>query len=331
MSERELRICEFNVENLFISMDYYQGQDLTSLAEGAWRELALVQLQRKQKPIAKVWGLAHAILDIDPDILMLTEVGGRDSLVSFNQHFLNDQFEVHFVEGNSRRNIDLAFLVKKGLPYQIEAHSNRDTPIEVNTYQGRYLSKFSRDVAELRLLQSPRSSDSNPEVHLILLLVHLKSKITSDQDFKGKDVRMAEAVALAGLYNERRVHYPETPILVGGDFNTDLASLELELLKRTDLQDFHDLLQTPEAERISLVHFDYAGVAHPSVLDYLLISPHLVDRVVGSGSGTYRYKGFYGIPEPLPQTPTARYQMPSDHYPLVLTVKFPDVLLKRVL
>lgn len=314
MKKQEVKICEFNLENLFISMDYYNGQDLETLTEQEWKEIALAQLQRKQKPLAKLWGLSKAILDINPDLLMLTEVGGNESLENFNHYFLNQEFTPYFIEGNSNRNIDLGFLVKRDFPFRVEVRSNRETPIEVRTYQGTYLSRFSRDVAELWVYDQD-------QLKMILLLVHLKSKISTDQDFQGKDVRMAEANALVKIYENLRSNFPDVPIVLGGDFNTHFSSLELELLGRTDLIDFHDHLGTPEEDRVSLIHFDYAENPNPQVLDYLLISPHLRDQIVPSQSFTYRYKGFYDIPEDLPKNLKARYQMPSDHFPLVLTIK----------
>jgi predicted extracellular nuclease len=315
--QQQLRVCEFNLENLFISMDYYEGQDLQEMSEQTWKELALAQLQNRQKPLAKLWGLSKAILDIDPDILMLIEVGGKESLENFNKYFLSDRYIPIFLDGNSRRNIDLGFLVKKDLPFRIEARSNKDLPIEVYAYQGKYTSRFSRDVAELRLYDGSH-------LKLIILLIHLKSMISTEQDFKVKDLRTAEAVALAGLYNRLRSEFPEVPIILGGDFNSSLSSLELELLKRTDLKDYHDLLGTPTEGRISLVHFDYLGRPHPLILDYLLVSPHLIEKVNKTMSYTYRYKGFYDVPEELPTTLKARYQMPSDHYPLVLVFDLID-------
>jgi endonuclease/exonuclease/phosphatase family metal-dependent hydrolase len=316
MSGREFRICEYNLENLFISMEYHAGEDLERATEEQWRGFALAQLRRRQKPLAKVWGAARAILDIDADVYLLTEVGGRDSLENFNRHFLGDRYEPCFVEGNSRRSIDLGFLVRKGLGLDFETRSNKDAPVEVHTYQGKYVARFSRDVAELRLRDGAG-------LRLILLLVHLKSKLSTDQDFRGKDGRTAEAIALAGLYNDLRAACPEAPIVVGGDFNAELASLELELLNHTDLADFHELLGTPPAERISLIHFDLADQAHPQTLDYLLVSPHLRQAIVRERSFTYRYRGFYGVPEPLPRSFRERAQLPSDHYPVVLTINWP--------
>ncbi|MBC7396535.1 MAG: endonuclease/exonuclease/phosphatase family protein [Bdellovibrionales bacterium] len=313
MGEGVLKVCEYNVENLFISMDYYDGQDLRSISENEWKTLALAQLQRKQKPLSKLWGVAKAVLDINPDVLMLAEVGGQDSLENFNRYFLNDQYVPYFVAGNSRRSIDLGFLVKKDLPFRVEAVSNKETPIEVQAYQGKYTAKFSRDVAELRL-------HDEQGLQFILLLVHLKSKISSDQDFRGTDVRTAEAHALAEFYARARGNFPEVPIILGGDFNAPLGSSEFDLLNESDLADLHELLGTPEDARYSLIFFDYYKTAHAEALDYLLLSPHLHDRVVPERSGTYRYKGFYDIPHDPPKDRNERYLMPSDHYPVYVSV-----------
>lgn len=309
-----LTLCEYNVENLFLSLEYYEGQDLEQVTEEEWQSFALPQLREKQKPLAKVWGVAQAILEIDPDILMLVEVGGRDSLEHFNERFLGGRYHAHFVEGNSRRGIDLAYLWRKELPFRTEVRSHRDTPVEIGTLRGTLSSRFSRDVAELRL-------EDASGLRLILLLVHLKSMISTEQDFKGKDTRTAEAIALAGIYRELRQAHPEVPIVVGGDFNSTLGSLELEAIRLTDLRDFQDLLGTPREERTTLFHFDFVGNPHPLVLDYLLVSPELTSRVVAEGAGVFRYR-VSGIPEPLPRSPSERYRLPSDHYPLVLRLDF---------
>ncbi len=316
--DRELTVCELNAENLFVSMAYQDGRPLESLSEDEWRGFALAQLRRRQKPLWQLLGLAEAIADIDPDILMMVEVGGEDSLGNFNRHFLGDRYEAHFVAGNSRRGIDLGFLVRRGLGFRAEARSHREAPVEIASLRGKRAARFSRDVAELRLY-----SPEDGGLRLILLLAHLKSKISSLDDYQGKDTRTAEAIALAEIYERTRAEHPGTPVVVGGDFNADISSLELELVKRTDLTDFHDLLATPAgpAERASLVFFDHAGQPRPQVLDYLLVSPHLKSRVVPARSFTYRYKAFHGIPVGLPETPKQRHQMPSDHFPLVLTLR----------
>jgi endonuclease/exonuclease/phosphatase family metal-dependent hydrolase len=317
-ASKPLRICEYNVENLFISMDYYEGDDLRTLSEERWANAALPQLKDRQKPLKRVWGVAESIRDIDPDVAMLVEVGGLESLENLNRYFLDDTYDVHFVAGNARRGIDLGFLVRKGLGFKTETRSNRDFPIEVATWTGKQIDHFSRDVAELRLF------DDSGVLRLVLLLTHLKSQISTETDIRGKDTRTAEAFALGELYQRRRADNPGVPVVVGGDLNAELGSLELEPLCHTDLVDFHDLRGTPREERITLVHFDYSGSPAPLVFDYLLLSPDLANRLVLEDSFVYRYKNFYGVPDPLPETRPQRWHMPSDHYPLVLTIQLEE-------
>ncbi len=310
----QLKICELNTENLFISLEHYAGGGFDNLTESQWRKLALPQLRRKQKPINKIWGLVDAIEDINPDILMLIEVGGKESLDHFNHHFLKNAYTAHFIETNSNRSIDLAFLVKKDLRWNAQAMSNRETPVKIDSYKNFDPAlRFSRDVAELHLF-------AETELKLILLLTHLKSKISTDNDYQGRDMRRAEATALSSLYSKLCERHPTVPVVVAGDFNSDLKGPELEPLTQTDLTDFHDLLGSPMEARFSQMHFDYKGQPRPQILDYLLVSPHLKDKVIREKSLTYRYKSFYDIPHPLPTTVSQRYHMPSDHFPLVLTI-----------
>ncbi|MCC6138888.1 MAG: endonuclease/exonuclease/phosphatase family protein, partial [Bdellovibrionaceae bacterium] len=317
-AQYELRLCELNTENLFISLEHFDGEDLENLSESDWRKLALPQLRYKQKPLNKLWGLATAIFDINPDVLLLVEVGGRESLEHFNHYFLKDAYVPHFVETNSNRSIDLAFLVKKELKLNAKVISNRDLPVRPGAYRGSsFATRFSRDVAELQLF-------NGDHLELIVLLTHLKSKISTDTDFQGRDLRRAEAEALVELYKQISKKNPKVPIVVGGDLNSDLLSPELEALAQTDLSDFQELIATPTEERISFVHFDYQGQAHPQVLDYLLVSPQLKSCVIKEKSFTYRYKSFYDLPHPLPTTIHQRYHMPSDHFPLVLTLEIPS-------
>ncbi len=301
-------------------MEYYGGDSLKSLSEERWANAALPQLKDRQKPLKRLFGVADAILEISPDVLMLVEVGGAASLENFNHHFLNDRYEIHFLPGNAKRGIDLGFLVLKGLGYTAASFSNRDFPIEVMAWQGKQISHFSRDVAELRL------SSSDGSLAYLFLLTHLKSQLSTDGDVRGKDVRTAEAFALAELYRRRRQEFPRASIIVGGDLNAELDSLDLEALRQTDLEDFQDIVGTRQGDRATLVHFDYSGSPNPLVFDYLLLSPPAANQIVPQESFVHRYRNYYGDPEPLPQTRSERWRMPSDHYPLVVTLqeKRPD-------
>lgn len=315
ISPQKLRLCELNAENLFISLEHFEGDDFENLSESQWRKFALPQLRDKQKPLSKLWGLAISIQDIRPDILMLVEVGGKESLDHFNHYFLNDVYDAHFVESNSNRSIDLAFLVRKDLNFKIQTISNRHVPVHIDNYRGSTIpTKFSRDVAEMHVYDGKT-------LKLILLLTHLKSKISTGIDFQGRDIRRAEASALAAIYSRIREKHKDIGIVVAGDFNANLGSPELELLAQTDLIDFHEVVASPAEDRVSFVHFDRNGNAEPQVLDYILVSPSLREKLVHKESFTYRYKSFYDIARPLPKTMSERYLLPSDHYPLVVTLE----------
>jgi endonuclease/exonuclease/phosphatase family metal-dependent hydrolase len=313
--KNQLKICQYNLENLFIFMDLYQGEDLHSLSEEAWKQVALAQFQNKQKPLYKIFGLAKAIQDIDPDILLCCEVGGQECLENFNKYFLNNEFDVYFMEGNSIRNINLGFLVKKELHCRIEVKTNKNTKVQINDYQKVYNGRLSRDVAELQLIDGKTS-----KISLILLLTHLKSKISTDRDYKGNSIRAGEVKALTSIYENLRSKYPNVPIIVGGDFNSNIDCPEFSSLNSSDLIDPFIALNKQFDERVSLVHFNYEEEPEPNILDYLLISPHLSDKIDGNETYTYRYRGFYDIPNELPKTLKERWCMPSDHYPIVLTI-----------
>ena len=102
---------QLNAENLFLFMDRYKGQDLERMIEEEWQKCSTAPTPNKS--LRKTWGLAETIREITPDIVMLNEVGGEESLKNFNHYFLAGQYRPMTIEGNSDRGIDLAYLVKE--------------------------------------------------------------------------------------------------------------------------------------------------------------------------------------------------------------------------
>ncbi|HVK61048.1 MAG TPA: hypothetical protein VM432_05840, partial [Bdellovibrionales bacterium] len=161
-----LRLVEFNVENLFIYLDHYQGQDFQHLNEKEWQRLSAST--EKNKPIEQVRQVARTIRELQADIVMLCEVGGKESLENFAQHFLGGEYTVHLLEGNSDRGIDIGYLVKKSLPFRYDLISHKQRSIDF-LYPHEKLSqetgygdlrsakvashRFSRDVLELRVFE----------------------------------------------------------------------------------------------------------------------------------------------------------------------------------
>lgn len=324
----QLKIVQFNVENLFIYMDLYEGQDLSSMDQKNWKQVS--GSSTPNKPIHKIRALANSIEDMSPDIVGLNEVGGEESLRNFNKYFLNEAYEVHIKEGNSLRGIDVGYLVKKnlGLKPLLLSHKNRPIdflyPHEEATASGGKSHYFSRDVLELRLFEPGKNSPG-----LVLLLTHLKSKLDSDGvDFEGRLRRHAELKTLVKIYNEVRKELgSEAGLLVLGDLNgvarKGVHEAEFnELHSDTDLIDSFTLLNMEESQKLSQVQIDRDGKQNVMQIDYIFVSPNLADHVKEDEGGPYFYKTELGNEAPLPKNLEERDRLPSDHYPVRITLQF---------
>jgi Endonuclease/Exonuclease/phosphatase family len=338
-TDNKLRIVEFNVENLFILLDHYdplrQTIDFSTIGEKDWQRLS--SSTTRNKPIAHVRQLARAIIELDPDILMLCEVGGRESLANFSQYFLQNRYAVHLLEGNSDRGIDLGYLVKRdlGFTYDLLSHKHRSIdflyPHERQSQEtgfGHLRSaqikshRFSRDVLELRIF------DESPEVPaLILLLVHLKSQLDRNRvDPGGRDRRRAELVKLIKIYKEIHDEFSgKTPIILGGDFNGVASRPNPDeefhyLYEETHLRDVLDIADVTHEERFThqQIYRNRNGVNRQ--LDYIFVPQELAARVNGEESWIYRYRDENGMTQIIPKNLNEKKLLPSDHYPVVLTL-----------
>ncbi len=331
-----IRVAEFNVENLFVLLDHYQGQDLSRISEDQWQGFSSSTIQNK--PIEEVRSLAKIFAEINADIYMLCEVGGRESLENFNQRFLADRYQVHLIEGNSDRGIDLGYLVSKELPFKFDliSHKHRSIdflyPHERQTKETGYHDKpagalsshrFSRDVLELRLFVP-----DSPTPCLVLMMVHLKSQLDRDRiDPLGRDRRKAELEKLVKIYAEITAEFDgKVPVLVGGDFNGNAQAEKPDaefvgIYRDTKLRDALDIAGLAVADRHTYVHVDQRGGATQGrQLDYIFVPPLLHGRVNLKETFIYRYKDDWGFPLPPPRSLGDKKRLPSDHYPVVLTL-----------
>lgn len=314
-----MRILTFNVENLFFSPD---------------KTTAIFQNQ-KDKDFPLLTGLKRTIEQIEPDIAALVEVGGEESLLAFNEHFLADQYHCSLIPGNSDRNIHVGFLIKKNLPYHFEHLTHRNRPLklqyphEMNKWME--LKKrnpqlpvpthyMSRDIAELRIFHN--KGDETPV--FIVLAVHLKSKREDrGHDFGGKIRRKAEFDLLIDTYKTLNKRFHEkVPIVVCGDFNGVIRKNEGEpefqrLFQETNLTDLLEFLDLPEPQRIT--HFSFPKNRPPVGVqfDYLFLDKKWEALIEKQQSGLYLYQDEQGGPLKLPSSSFERSSLPSDHYPLL--------------
>ena len=329
-----LRIVMFNVENLFIFLDHHKGQDVTRVTEKEWQQLS--SSTTPNKPLKQVTELARAVREMNPDILMLCEVGGIESLSNFSRLFLEDKYAPYLLEGNSDRGIDIGYLVRRSLPFTYDLISHKHRSIDF-LYPHERLSKetgfdhlrsaritshkFSRDVLELRIFEQPGLPVA------IFLLVHLKSQLDRSRiDPQGRDRRKAELEKLIHIYNEIHEEFEgKVPIFLGGDFNGKAGrpepDMEFEAVYReTQLRDCLEWADVPEEERFTYMQMYSNRPSFNRQLDYLFVPPEISARVNKHDTWVFRFKDEFGMTMILPRNLNEKKLLPSDHYPVILTL-----------
>lgn len=305
-----LKIMVLNAQDLFLFMEKHDQTSLEDLTEIKWQLMSSSLFNNKSKD--KCVALAQTIRQSCADIVMMTEVGGHESLANFARFVLNDEYISLSLPSNSDRGIDLGYLIKRTLPYELAIHSHVDYSLPVPAY------RFSRDVLRLDLIR-------NEKIEMILLLVHIKSKLDlRKSDFEGRTRRVLEVKGLIDIYKKLLVH--DVPILVGGDFNGHAGEKDTEeefksLYAETDLKDIAYLSQIPEEDRFSYIYFTRGGNRFVQQIDYLFISEKYSHLLVPDECYFPRYTNPEGVPLPIPKRMEQKSSMPSDHYPFLATLR----------
>ncbi len=306
----EFKIMVLNAQDLFLFLDKYQGINPLELNEIKWQLSSSSLVANKSKE--KCLQLAQCIKESEADIIMLTEVGGLESLQNFSQFVLKDQYIALSLPSNSDRGIDLGYLVKKSFLFEFKLHSYIHFPLPDPS------KKFSRDVLRLDLFKDGK-------LKFILLLVHIKSKLDlKKSDFEGRSQRSLEIKALINIYKEL-LHY-NVPVLIGGDFNGIAGESETEeeflpIYQETDLKDVAFLANIPTQERFSYIYFSRTGQRVQQQIDYLFISDKHRHLIEPTECYFPRYKNLEGGPLVLPKKAEFRHLLPSDHFPFLATIK----------
>lgn len=325
-----LKFCLLNAENLFLLFDQVPA-DPAKVDENQWQRLSTSVYENKN--LAKTRALARALREIDADVLMLCEVGGLESLKNFNDLFLQQTYSPILIEGNSERNIDVGFLIRRGLPFYYDLLSNKNRPInylyphERDSQQTGYPTrvqshKFSRDVVELRFFQKDREKP-----FLITLLTHLKSRLDPDRiDPNGFERRQAELNALLEIHAELEKKFPHTPKMVCGDFNgyAGLGATDEEfraIYQKTDLKDVLEWDGVQAAQRATFYQVRSGQRTEGRQIDYCFLSAKTAGFLKKNSSFVHRYRDESGLEIDVPQSLDAKLNLPSDHYPLVFELE----------
>lgn len=330
-----LKVMLLNAENLFLLSDQALNQEHLKLDAHQWNRLSTSVYENK--PLEKTKSLGSLILEEDPDLILLCEVGGLESLQNFNRLFLKDQYSSALIEGNSDRNIDVGFLIRKNIGFYFDIISNKNRsinylyPHERQSVETGYPVKkatsgshrFSRDVSELHLFQKDREKP-----FMIFLLTHLKSRLDHDGiDPNGFERRRAELRTLLEIYKELEDKFQsQVPICVAGDFNGNATPNQTDIefqniYKSTQLQDVCELAKLPAEKRATFYQVGRSPRTEGKQLDYCFLSPSLKPYLDPASVAVHRYKGPMGLPSDPPTTLEAKLMLPSDHYPLIFNLK----------
>ena len=113
--------------------------------------------------------------------------------------------------------------------------------------------------------------------------------------------------------------------MLAGDFNGGAwrrqTDAEFEAIYRdTDLEDCLQIAGTAEDERFTHMQISSRRVAQCKQLDYIFVPKSLASRVNKDETRVYRYKDEHGMTLMIPRNIHEKRELPSDHYPVVLTL-----------
>lgn len=321
----DLKIALLNAENLFLLFDQTPTIEQTKLDEIQWQKLSTSIYPNKN--LAKLKELAKTFQDMDPDIILLCEVGGAESLKNFNDLFLEQKYSTALMEGNSDRNIDVGFLVRKNLPFYFDLTTNKHRLINFKYESEKALKtspehKLSRDCAELKLFQ--REVD---KPFLNILLTHLKSRLDPEKkDPNGFFRRQAELKTVVDIANEVLARSPDVPMILAGDFNGN-ASLKNPdeefkyLYEHTKMADVLELAGVEEDKRATFTQVRNGSKGEGRQIDFCFLTPKAAQYLDKSSAMAYRYKDAYGFALDLPSSLEKKLELPSDHYPILFKLQ----------
>jgi endonuclease/exonuclease/phosphatase family metal-dependent hydrolase len=316
-----LRVGTYNVLNLFRQVGKHVPDP-----ENPGRLKKVSPAREKEE-----WALreeARVILDSGLDIVTLEEVEDIQALDDFNERYLGGRYRTFLIEGNDERGIDIAFLVKKDLPLDIEYRTHKGELWTDPVLGGEPRPLFSRDLPEMIV----RAQGSGKPL-FILFGTHYKSKRDRPGDPASRIVAKAQVERTADLVEAARREFgADVPILLAGDFNGDVNADDTfaTLWERAGLSNSLDLGEAPvpAAERVTHTYHPKNGPTHAAQMDVVAVSGGM--RGLVRKAEIYRYQGADGKPKPIPRTYEERSRNPSDHFPLFVTLDF-QPLVRRAL
>jgi len=257
---------------------------------------------------------AKMIHENNYDVLAVEEVENLTALAAFSDEFLDGAYDSYLIEGNDPRGIDIGFLVKSELPFEVEQRTHQDETWSDPTHGGKPGRLFSRDFPSLIFRKDKKSAPL-----MVVFGTHFKSKRDRDNDPESRILRKAQADRASEIVNSYEEEFgSHTPVFVAGDFNGEVSKEEEFTALKTEasLVDAFDLLAPPlpEKERFTHSYFPKKGQPKRSQLDAVLLNRSAIEMF--KHAKIIRYLDEKGQKIPVPQNYKDIKKQPSDHYPV---------------
>jgi endonuclease/exonuclease/phosphatase family metal-dependent hydrolase len=305
-----LRLMTYNVENLFLHVGKFLRVEGNRFVN---------KKGPTDKPEDELRGVAKAITDSNPDVIVMQEIEGLEALEIFTQRFLDDRYRPVLLHGNDERGIEIGFLVKKDLPLNIVAESHRDITWKDPTDNDAEAPVFSRDLPVLLIYPGDQAVGPQTKPMFILAGNHSKSKRDRPGDPESNILRAAQFRATRGIIDTYLQRFgADLPIFLAGDFNTDVRVARDVQPIADRLEDVFDLTHAADADRVTHTFFPNGRPAVRSQLDAVMVSPSLATSIIKAS--VYRYKDENGVARPIPSSIGERNMNPSDHFPVVVDI-----------
>lgn len=271
--------------------------------------------------------LAKAAKEIDADVYVIQEVSRIEALRHFVKKYLDNEYEI-ISEWSNTPGSQIGFLVKKSLDADFELRSHKD--ITYTQRHGIYRvgeHVFVRDLPALYLRQKDGSNTrASDDPDLVVLGAHFKSKLKTRGDPGSAIKREDEAQMTAVIVQQiNRRFNGQVPIVLGGDFNTEIMESKETQSLRFVLKDSLALMGSKLTEDQKVTHTWHPkdGV-HAQQIDGLLVNEAMSKKLVDAH--VYHYRDSSGKEKTYsldsqtkiyPLSYKQRSTNPSDHMPII--------------
>lgn len=268
--------------------------------------------------------IANIIEQEKINFLVLEEIQNREVLDLFNKEYLNNKYLSLVIDGNDQ-NRKIAFLIDKDLPIKVDIQTFSHLKT-YNKLEKAELPLFSRDLPAL-LIRHTKASNTDPP-SLIVLGTHFKSQRDYKTDIRSVLRRKEQVDAAANIIKTYEKHYPETAIIIAGDFNADIIGGKefKSLFKNNFLMDGLNLnsIKLSSKERVTQTYHQFNGENFFNQMDAILFNQ--TAQKFHKKTYVYRYKDNRGEIKELPNSFQERSLNPSDHFPVITEINLRKIL-----